>query len=141
MIVTLDANVLASIVVAPADGVLARLLAHWRADTFKVSSSEQIFRELTRTLANPYFSSRLETADVLTYLDFVVNASVFIRPSGKMRGVASHPEDDVVLDTAVSAGATVLVSGDRMLLRVGRYQDIAILGPKQFLDLLATGSP
>jgi predicted nucleic acid-binding protein len=51
--------------------------------------------------------------------------------------VATHPEDDLVLATAVSAHADYLVTGDRKLQRLGSYQGVRILSPREFLAVLA----
>jgi hypothetical protein len=49
-----------------------------------------------------------------------------------VRGAATHPEDDLVLATAVSARADCLVTGDRQLQRLGSYQGVSILSPALF---------
>jgi predicted nucleic acid-binding protein len=54
----------------------------------------------------------------------------------QVTGVASHPEDDLVLAAAVSAGADYLVTGDKQLLSLGRYQELGICSPPTFLELL-----
>lgn len=47
------------------------------------------------------------------------------------------PKDDVIVATAVAAGAGFLVTGDRKhLLSLGSYRDIRILWPRGFLELL-----
>ncbi len=45
-------------------------------------------------------------------------------------------DDDVVLATAVAAGADVMVTGDQDLQVLGDYQRIPILNPRQFLEWL-----
>ena len=56
----------------------------------------------------------------------------------KVRGVATHPEDDLILATALSAKAAYLVTGDGPLLRkVGKsYQGINLVTPNDFLEIL-----
>jgi len=55
-------------------------------------------------------------------------------------GVATHPEDDLVLATALSAGADYLVTGDRRFrARVPRYQGVIVISPADFLIIL--GAP
>ncbi len=50
--------------------------------------------------------------------------------------MATHPEDDLVLATAVSAAADYLVTGDKQLQRLGGYHGVAIVSPRDFLALL-----
>jgi predicted nucleic acid-binding protein len=51
-------------------------------------------------------------------------------------GVATHPEDDLVLAAAVSAGADYLVTGDRKLQALDTFEGVRILSPRQFLDMI-----
>ena len=47
--------------------------------------------------------------------------------------IGDDPDDDRVLECAAAAKAACIVSGDRHLLDLGRYQDIPILSPRDFL--------
>ena len=51
-------------------------------------------------------------------------------------GVATHPEDDLVLSTALSGNASILCTRDKQLLRLHDYQTISILSPGELLALL-----
>lgn len=55
--------------------------------------------------------------------------------------VYRDPNDDVIIATAVAAGASYLVARDNDLLSLATYQDVTILTPEAFLDLLHTPSP
>ena len=52
-------------------------------------------------------------------------------------GAASHPEDDLVLATAVSAGAQYMVTGDAQLRKLGSYEGVTIVSPRRFLEILS----
>jgi predicted nucleic acid-binding protein len=53
----------------------------------------------------------------------------------------THPEDDLILATAVSAQADYLVTGDNALLGLGAFQDVMTLSSRAFLDLLTNIQP
>jgi len=53
-------------------------------------------------------------------------------------GVATHPEDDLILATSLSARADNLVTGDLKLRRLGRIGGVRIVSPREFLDLIGT---
>jgi uncharacterized protein len=55
--------------------------------------------------------------------------------------VSRDPDDDKFLAAAVDAGARFLVTGDRDLLDLKRYQNIRILRPGRFLAVLRRASP
>lgn len=50
--------------------------------------------------------------------------------------VTSDPDDNRILECALEAGADVIVSGDRHLLKLRRFHTIPILSPREFLDAL-----
>jgi predicted nucleic acid-binding protein len=53
-----------------------------------------------------------------------------------VHNIATHPEDDVILATAVSAKADYLVTGDTKLQHIGMYRGVVILSPRRFLETL-----
>jgi putative PIN family toxin of toxin-antitoxin system len=138
VIVVLDANTLAPMVLASATGVLGRILAAWRRRLFVVVVSDYLLAEVRRTLANPYFSGRLTASEAQLYLSFVRILAQHVTITVTVTGVATHPEDDLVLATALSAGADYLVTGDRRFrARVPHYQGATLVSPAEFLAVTA----
>ncbi len=70
---------------------------------------------------------------VLLRTDTIVGAT-----SREVHGVASHPEDDLILSIAASENADYLVTGDAELLRLGSHEGVTILSPRSFVDLLGS---
>jgi putative PIN family toxin of toxin-antitoxin system len=134
--VVLDANTLASGAVAAPGTTLAEVIDRWMNDEYDVLLSQEILTELHHTLANPYFTARLTAKDRTSYLTLVAQHALFIPITAKVQGIATHPEDDVVLATAESAKASYLVTGDRKLQGLSRYKEIHILSPAAFLAVL-----
>jgi putative PIN family toxin of toxin-antitoxin system len=138
IVAVLDTNVLASGVAGAArpESTPGELIRRWRAKQFTLVISEPILEELVRTLANPYFQRRLSPAEIEeTLARFATHAS--LQPiTEQVSGVATHPQDDVILATARSAQAPYLVTGDKPLLARGTYHGTRLLAPRQFLALL-----
>lgn len=138
MRVVLDTTTLASGAVATPGGTLATIVDAWQAGRLTVFVSPVILEELTRTLANPYFASRLGPELARAYLELVRQTAILVPRLAPVPSVATHPEDDVILATAASVQPVILVSGDRQLRRLGRYQDVTILSPRAFFDQFLT---
>ena len=51
----------------------------------------------------------------------------------EVHGIATHPEDDLVLATAISGGADYLVTGDAHLINLRVYKGVQICSPRDFL--------
>lgn len=113
------------------------LITAWQQQQFALIVSEHILAELSRTLQKPYFRRLLSEEDSAAAILLVRKHAVVAPITTAVTGIASHPEDDAILATAVSAQANYVVTGDTMLLRLGTYQGITIISPRAFLDLLA----
>ena len=98
--------------------------------------SDHILTELATTFDDPYFRRRLTPRQIARALTLLRQHATLTPIIGEVHGVAAHPEDDLVLATAVSAAAEYLVTGDRELQRLGSYGGVTILNPRAFLDLL-----
>jgi putative PIN family toxin of toxin-antitoxin system len=137
VIVILDANTLAPLALAPAIGILAGILAAWRQGRFIVVVSDHLLAEVERTLTNRYFSRRLTQDEAQAYLAYVRSLARHTSITATVTGVATHPEDDLMLATAVSAGADYLVTGDiRFRTRVPHYQGVTLISPADFLAII-----
>jgi len=70
--------------------------------------------------------------DLLSFLRVVLITN-------QLKVIAADPDDDMVLECAVVGNATHIVTGDkRHLLPLGMYQGIRIVGPAEFLQLVAS---
>ena len=137
MIVLIDATTLASMAIALPEGTLAILLMAWRQGYFRVAISDHVYGELRRTLSNAYFRTRLSPEDAQVYLDYIHDFAEHVELTVRVVGVATHPEDDLVLASAVSAQADFLVTSDRRFRsRVPSYQGVTLLSPTEFLATL-----
>lgn len=133
----LDTNTLASGTVT-ASTPPGQILNAWHAGQFELVTSEYILDELVRTFQKPYFQKHVGTAEINAFIDLVQNEATVIPITVSVQGIATHPEDDFILATAISAKAHYLVTGDKHFLKkVGNtYQKVKIVTPSDFLKLL-----
>jgi putative PIN family toxin of toxin-antitoxin system len=130
-----DANVLVSGYAGPA-GTIALLLDHWVAGRFELVVSEVILSEVGRAWTKPYWKARLSSEKIQEIMAFLRNSAEVVPIVVAVHGVASDPDDDVILATAFSANADYLVTGDKPLLAVGYYEGTKIVSPGEFLTIL-----
>ena len=130
--VTLDANVLAPGFTSHGSAS-AQLIDLWRSDVFDLVLSEHVLQELARTLTDRYFAARLPRDDAAAVITLLSANAIVTELIVEVRGVATHPEDDAVLATALSGQATILCTRDKQLLRLRAYQGVAILSPGELL--------
>jgi uncharacterized protein len=132
--VVYDANVLVSGLAGyrierSTPGALVRA---WQRGEVELFLSEHILGEVTRTLSGPYFRRRLSEAQIVQGMATLRLRSRIVSITEEMQGVATHPEDDLVLATAASAGVDYLVTGDAQLQKLQEYQGVRIVNPSAF---------
>lgn len=140
---TLDTNVIVSGMAGytnprSAPGIVLRRA---RRRGFELVVSLHILGEVERALAKPYYIQRLGPKRIAGLLAMVQRTARLVELTVDVRDVATHPADDLVIAAAVSGGADDLVTGDRRLRAVDRYQDITFLTPAGFLAVLDAGLP
>lgn len=138
MRVVLDANVLASGVIGlpRTTSTPGEILRRWLADSFELVISDVILDETIRTLAKPYFRHRITPMDRQFAMEVLRRRANVVPITEQVHGIASHPEDDLVLSTAISAAVNIIVTGDKPLQAISQHTGIRILSPRDFLTLL-----
>src|SRR5215212_10531493 len=137
--VVLDTNVLASGALGLTGGMTppALLLHQWRAGRFRLIISNYIEKELRTTLAQPYFKRRIRSEDRELFLILLSKFAEHVAIRRRVTGIATHPEDDPILATALSARTNYLVTGDlRLQRRVPSFQGIPLVLAADFLDIV-----
>jgi putative PIN family toxin of toxin-antitoxin system len=133
--ITLDAYVLAPAFIGEG-GASARLIGMWQEEIFALVLSEHHLHELARAFKDPCFVRRLPPEEATAALLLLANDAHITELTIPVIGVATHPEDDLVLSTALSGNATMLCTRDKQLLRLRSYQTVDILSPGELLALL-----
>lgn len=94
--------------------------------------STEMLAELRKVVSYPKFkfSEALQAQIIETV--FFESSLVFVNES--LNVIADDPEDNKVLECAVSAGADFIISGDKHLLNLKNFREIEILTPEDFLS-------
>jgi putative PIN family toxin of toxin-antitoxin system len=135
--VTVDTNVLVSGVFF--GGVPGRIVAAAEAGTFLLVLSPAILDELRHVFSRPKFG--LDANAVQLLMADIESTALIVNPQKRHQVVAGDRDDDEVVDCAVEANATYIVSGDAHLTSLGTVEGITVLTPRQFVDLLGLESP
>ena len=119
-------------------GISARVVSAAYAVVFRCFASDAIVHEVLRTVTSVRIQRKypIDAAEIERVRQFLESDAVLVPITVTVQGVASHPEDDLILATAVSAHADYLVTGDRELLALERYQGVQIVTPRDFAMIL-----
>jgi putative PIN family toxin of toxin-antitoxin system len=127
--VVLDTNVVVSALLFT--GISSKLVPLWQDDVITVLVSRGILEEYLRVLSYPKF--KLSEGDIKGLVQEELLPYVEVVKAGRrLRVVDRDPSDDKFVECAVAGKARVIISGDKDLLSIGRYQKILIQSPAQF---------
>jgi uncharacterized protein len=104
-------------------------LAFLRSFTLIISSP--LLEELDEKLRDKFGVSPEDAAFLHARLERVAQV---VEPRGILSVIAEDPDDNRVLECAVEGRAELIVSGDRHLLKLAKYQGISIVTVRQFMD-------
>jgi uncharacterized protein len=129
--VTPDTNILVSGLVFR-HGKPAQLLRMALAGEINLTVSQAILDEMTDVLGRKFGASPKEIAEATA---IVKGAARTVSPTVELNVIKEDPTDNRVLECAVSAGADYIVTGDKDLLRLKRYDSIHIKSVGEFLEI------
>jgi putative PIN family toxin of toxin-antitoxin system len=101
---------------------------------FQAIFSDEILREYEDVLRRPRL--RLHAKVVTSLLSFFETYGLKVAPQNLVQVIAADPSDNKFLAAAKEAGADCIVSGDKHLLSLGKFEDIPILNSRQFLQMM-----
>ena len=93
--------------------------------------SPHILREFEEVLARKKFG--LNREQVLHIVALARDTFEFTEPAVSIRSISSDPDDDRILEAAVSASAEFIVSGDKHLLDLGEWESIQVVTAADFV--------
>jgi putative PIN family toxin of toxin-antitoxin system len=136
--VVIDTNVLVSAVLSKS-GAPAKVLDLWRKHSFIVATSEAAVQEIRRVLDRMSTGRKyvLPSGEVSNLLNLLHEESQIV--PGQVNADGTIPQDssdEKFLAIAIEGSADAIISGDKHLLDLGKYQNIPILTPRQFLEFL-----
>ena len=127
MRVVFDTNVFISAFAT--EGVCSVLLKRARLKEFELFVCSVVINEVESVLKQKF---KVEEEIIREVVELIKESSEPVSIVEKVEGVCRDGDDDLILSCAVSACADYLVSGDKDLLEVKKYENIKIVSPKDF---------
>ncbi len=112
-----------------------QLLDFARTGLVDLYTSPALLAELSDVLRRDKFAKRLASVGV-SINDLVMGYAALakvIKPITLVSVIADDPDDNLVLECAISAHAEAIVSGDSHLLKLNSFQNIPILTANELL--------
>ena len=93
----------------------------------------QVLHELNRALRSKLKLSASHTKEIA---DFMSDEAAQFVDSAEPAAAKASPEDARVLGEALAGGATILITGDAALLKLGAIEQTQIVSPRRFWEIL-----
>lgn len=137
MRVVLDTNVFISSVLV-SKGYPAKILDAWRKDSFDLLVSPKIVAEVTDVLRRPRIRKKHDWSDeeIDGFIEGLVASAIVVSGGLEVKVIKDDPDDDKYLACAEEGGADYIISGDRHLRKLGSYEGIKIVSPREFWEIL-----
>jgi putative PIN family toxin of toxin-antitoxin system len=101
-------------------------------------SSEEILKEFARALTYPKIENMLKKSgiDKKIALESVVEKLKIVKPKIKIDLIKEDLADNKVLECGMEAKVNYIASGDKHLLKLGKFKNIEIITARKFLEKL-----
>ena len=114
-----------------------KILKLARDGFIEICTTRAIFTELIRVLEYTRFQERLgelglTSTDLIDYYEDIV---VFYKENAVVDIIRTDKSDNRFIEAAIDSGSNIIITGDEHLLKIKEYRDIAILTPKEFLEV------
>ncbi len=129
--IVIDTNVFVSALVLPLS-VPRQSLDKALAAT--VLFSEATMSELTEVLYRPKFDEYVSMEGRSLFLDQLAVTAEFVSIIQQVRE-CRDPKDDKFLEVALNGRAHLIITGDADLIALNPWREIAILTPREYLEL------
>lgn len=129
----LDTNILISGLLW--DGNEARIIEEAEKGEIKLYISNALLEELEGVLKRDKFLKKIESKEytVDRALAKIVLIATLIKPQYKINTIKEDIDDNRVLECAVSAKASLIISGDSHLLKLKNYSGIDIISASDYV--------
>lgn len=131
MRVVLDTNVYISAAIL--GRVCEEIIQTCRFSNLQVFISKDIIDELKDKLSHKFL---WQDKQISLFLESIMEFCKIVQVYEKISYVKDDPDDDKILECAVSVDCDFIISGDRHLLKLKSYKTIKILNPADFLLML-----
>jgi putative PIN family toxin of toxin-antitoxin system len=128
--VVLDTNVIISAILF--GGLPRKVFELVIKGELEVYISAPILDEIKDVLIRPKFGFSTEQAGKIA--DEIYSISRFVSPQKHITVVKDDPDDNMILECAVKAHASYIITGDSHLLDIMAFKEISIISPAEFLE-------
>jgi len=109
-----------------------RVMKHGFEREYIILTSPEIIDEVIDRLK---YKFNLPENRIHDLIGILIAFSLVVEPSRRINAVEDDPDDNKIIECAVEGNADYIVSGDKHLLNVEKFEYVEIVTPKEFIEL------
>lgn len=127
----LDTNVLISALIF--GGKPRKILLHSKEKKIRAFISAPILLELAKKLDSKFNWKEVKIKETIGTLSKFITV---VYPTVRLNRVKKDPEDNKILECAVEANADYIITGDKHLLKLKRFEETKVVTPSDFIKII-----
>ncbi len=100
---------------------------------YKLVASPAIIKETAEVLRRDFYKNDVE---VIKIIKLISKVAEIVLPTTELKVITQDPDDNAILECAITGEAHLIISGDHHLLRLKSYQKIGIIRPIDLLRII-----
>ncbi|MDR2693162.1 MAG: putative toxin-antitoxin system toxin component, PIN family [Chitinispirillales bacterium] len=98
--------------------------------------TDEIVDEIGCVIRKPRFHATIEQINGFMAGVLELGQKIAVSPHDRVIGVCRDPDDEKYIECAVTGKVDYIISGDRDLLDIKRYNDVRIISAREYLDIV-----
>lgn len=131
--VVLDSNIFVSFLISHQPPI-STILDLWSKGDLTICYSPEILDELETALKYPKIRKLISNSESESLIDAIKVMGILVFPTKKIE-VCRDEKDNKYLEVSLESTSKFLISGDKDLLTLKKFEDISILSPRDFVHL------
>ncbi|HLC19766.1 MAG TPA: putative toxin-antitoxin system toxin component, PIN family [Candidatus Nanoarchaeia archaeon] len=136
MKITVDTNVLISATFWT--GASDKIISKVEAKLIQLVLSKEIIKEYAGVLDYEEIKTKIRNKNLVMKhtVSKIISLSTIIEPTEKFFAVKDDPDNNKILECAVAGRVDFIVSNDKHLLKLQKFENISIVSPDDFVKKL-----
>ena len=130
--VVIDTNVFISGILIEGSNPSIIIKASKRTRKFHIFISQEIIQEVLKVMQR----LRIPKDIINDWEKIIKKDAIFVTTSKKIYAVKDDPSDNKFLECAIEANADYIITGDKHLKKLDKFEGIKIVNPKTFLNII-----
>ncbi|MEK6973921.1 MAG: putative toxin-antitoxin system toxin component, PIN family [Nanoarchaeota archaeon] len=101
---------------------------------FELIISQKQIEELRRVLTYPRLKITQEQQS--RFLNLVLNIAIVVKTNDRLNIIKEDPSDNIILESAADNDVEYLISGNKHLLKLKKFENVKIMTAAQFLSFI-----